>query len=119
MSAAANRFRERVVEGALYGPGKVEIAARLAAFHNQGVDERAQHLIDKVTRHAWKVTDEDVAATKAASVSEDEIFELVVCAALGQATRQLDAALAALGTATDSGTAARTSAPGQDVGGTR
>ena len=77
MSTAANRFRERVVEGALYGPGRVDVDARLAAFHNHGVDERAKRLIDKVARHAWEVTDDDVAATKAASVSEDAIFELV------------------------------------------
>jgi hypothetical protein len=37
-----------------------------------------------------------VAAATAAGVPEDEIFELTVCAALGQATRQLDAALAVL-----------------------
>ena len=37
---------------------------------------------------------------KAKGVSEDEIFELTVCAAYGQATRQLNAALAALDEAT-------------------
>jgi hypothetical protein len=119
MSEAANRFRERVVERVLHGPGTMERAARLAAFDNHGVDERARRLIEKVARHAWKVTDDDVAATKAAGVSEDEIFELVVCAALGQATRQLDAALAALGTATEPGTTPRPPAPRQDVGDTR
>ena len=45
------------------------------------------------------MTDEDVAAAKAA-LSEDEMFELAVCAAIGQATRQLDNALAALADAT-------------------
>ena len=38
----------------------------------------------------------DIGAVTAAGVREDEVFEFVVCAALGQATRQLDAALAAL-----------------------
>jgi hypothetical protein len=33
-------------------------------------------------------------------VSEDQIFEIAVCAAIGQATRQYDAALAALEAAT-------------------
>jgi AhpD family alkylhydroperoxidase len=32
----------------------------------------------------------------ASGLSEDQIFEIVVCAAVGQATRQYDAALAAL-----------------------
>ncbi|MEO8704519.1 MAG: hypothetical protein ABI867_30980, partial [Kofleriaceae bacterium] len=53
-------------------------------------------LIDKVAQHAWKVTSEDVAAVKQAGVAEDAIFEQVVCAAIGKATRQLDGALAAL-----------------------
>jgi adenine-specific DNA methylase len=74
--------------------------ARRAAFDNQGVYEPARALVAKVAKAAWTVTDADVAATKSAGVSEDEIFELAVCAALGQATRQLDEALAALDAAT-------------------
>jgi alkylhydroperoxidase/carboxymuconolactone decarboxylase family protein YurZ len=49
------------------------------------------------------VTDEDVAAATEAGLPEDEIFELVVCAAFGEASRQLNGALAAL----DAATAAR------------
>ena len=51
-------------------------------------------------RNAYKVTNEDVAAAKAAGVAEDAIFELAVCASLGQSTRQLDTAMAALDAAT-------------------
>jgi len=116
MSEAAKRIRERVVEGAVGGPGFSASGARRAAFDNHGVDERARRLIDKVAREAWKITNEDVAEAKAAGVSENEIFELVVCAALGQSTRQLSAALTALDTVT--GTPS-TRAPGQDVRGTR
>ena len=64
----------------------------LVFFFGMGVSM----LLVAVTRNAWKVTDEDVAAVKAAGVPEDQIFELAVCASLGQSTRQLDAALAAL-----------------------
>jgi hypothetical protein len=106
MSDAVNRFRAIVVERAVRGPGTTTSAARQAAFDNQGVDERARRLLEKVARQAWKITDEDVAATKAAGVSEDAIFELSVCAALGQSTRQLDAALAALDAASGSHQAA-------------
>ena len=77
-------------------------AARRAAFDNQRRGRAGPSPVDKVVRHAWKVTGDDVAAAKTAGVSEDEIFELAVCAALGQATRQLDAALAALDAATQS-----------------
>jgi hypothetical protein len=100
MSDAARRLRERVVDRAVNGPGIASRAARRAAFENQAGAGGAAALIDKVVRHAWKVTDEDVAATKAAGVREDEVFELTVCAALGAATRQLRAALAALDLAT-------------------
>jgi len=96
MSEAVERLRKQVVENALHGGGKASGDARRAAFENTDVPAAARALIEKVAQNAWKVTDEDVAAAKQAGLSEDEIFELVVCAALGQSTRQLDAALAAL-----------------------
>ena len=34
------------------------------------------------------------------ALSEDQVFEIVVCAAIGEATRQYDTAIAALGAAT-------------------
>jgi hypothetical protein len=100
MSEAATERRNRVIERVLNGPGRSSPAARRAAFGNQDVDARGRALVDKVARHAWKVTRDDVEAAKAAGVSEDEIFELTVCAALGQAARQLEAGLAALNEAT-------------------
>ena len=53
-------------------------------------------LVDKVTKRAHEVTDADIAAARTAGLSEDQIFEIVICAAVGEATRQHDAALAAL-----------------------
>jgi len=58
-------------------------------------------LIDKVAKRAYTVTDEDIAAAMSSGLSEDQIFEIVVCAAVGQATRQYDTALAALNAATE------------------
>ena|SRR5688572_616315 len=103
MSEAVNRLRGAAIARALRGPGRASAEVRLAAFANAGVDERARPLIDKVARSAWKVTDEDVAAATRVGLSEDEIFELVVCAAFGQSSRQLTGALTAL----DAATAAR------------
>jgi len=100
MSDAAHRLREVAIDRALRGPGSASVEARRAAFDNTGVDVRARALIDKVARSAWKVTAADIAAAKAAGLSEDEIFELVVCAAFGQSSRQLHAALSALDAAT-------------------
>ncbi len=100
MSADATKLRLAAIETIVRGPGETPAAHRQAAFANEGVPEAARALVDKVANNAWKVTDEDVAAAKAAGLSDDEVFELVVAAAMGQATRQLDSALAALDAAT-------------------
>ena len=80
----------------LDGEGKASPSERRAAFHDSGLGEPLEALVDKVARHANRVTDEDIAAARASGLSEDEVFEIVVCAAVGQAARQYDAALSAL-----------------------
>src|SRR5262245_1850475 len=80
----------------LEGDGSAPQGQRRAAFDNAGLAEPLSTLIDKVAKHAYRVTDEDIAAARASGLSEDHIFELVVCAAIGQATRQYDRARAAL-----------------------
>jgi hypothetical protein len=100
VSENAERLRREVIDRVLSGPGRSSADERRAAFENRGVAEPMRPLVDKVTRNAWKVTEEDVAAPKAAGVAEDEIFELVVAASLGQSARQLQAALAAIDAAT-------------------
>ena len=92
--------REALVRRILEGPGKAPSAERRAAFHNSGLAGPVGALVDKVARHAYRVTDEDIAATRASGLSEDPVFEIVVCAAIGQASRQYNAALAALEAAT-------------------
>lgn len=96
MNQAIHRHRKALIERVLRGPGAAPPDWRRAAFENAGVDPHAAALVDKVARCAWTIVDADVAALKGAGLSDDHIFELTVCAALGQATRQLDAALAAL-----------------------
>jgi len=93
--------RKAVVARILEGDGRASHAQRRAAFDNVGLAEPLTMLIDKVAKHAYKVTDEDIAAARASGLSEDQIFEIVVCAAIGQATRQYDAALTALEAATE------------------
>lgn len=94
--ADITRARKTVVARILEGEGRASHAQRRAAFDNAGAAPPLNTLIDKVAKHAYTVTDEDITAAKASGLSEDEIFEIVVCAAVGQATRQHDAALAAL-----------------------
>jgi len=69
---------------------------RCAAFDNAALVEPLRTPIDKVAKYASTITDDDIAVASASDFSEDQIFELVVCAAIGQATRQHDTALAAL-----------------------
>lgn len=85
-----------VVTRILKGDARAPRAQRRAAFDNAVLDEPLGTLIEKVAQHAYRVTDDDIAAVKASGLSEDQIFELVVCAAVGQATRQYDMALTAL-----------------------
>jgi hypothetical protein len=85
----------------LDGHGRASHAQRRTAFDNAGLAEPLRSLIDKVAKRAYTVTDEDIAAVRASGLSEDQIFELVVCAAIGQATRQYGAACAALEAATE------------------
>jgi alkylhydroperoxidase family enzyme len=51
----------------------------------------------KVRDAAYTVTDADVEQVRAAGVSEDEIFEQTVAAAIDEGLRRLDAALKAIG----------------------
>jgi len=53
--------------------------------------------INKVGRHAYKITNADIDALKAAGFSEDAIFELTVSAAFGAAAGRLERGLAVLG----------------------
>ena len=52
--------------------------------------------LDKVSRHAYTITDEDVQALKDAGHSEDEIFEHTVSAAVAAGLERLDAGLRTL-----------------------
>ncbi|MGH3556286.1 MAG: hypothetical protein ACRDTK_01995 [Mycobacterium sp.] len=90
-----------LVAGVLDGDGKAPPELRRAAFDNMGLGEPMRTLIEKVAYHAYQVTDEDVTTVRAAGLSEDQIFEIVVCAAIGQASRQYKCALAALAAATE------------------
>src|ERR1700682_2655062 len=80
--------RQAIVARILEGEGRASPAQRRAAFDNDGLAEPVRTLVDKVAKHAYTVTDQDVAAAHASGLSEDQIFEIVVCAAIGQATRQ-------------------------------
>ena len=93
--------REALVARILDGKGEAPPAQRRAAFENAGLTGPLAALIEKVAKHAHRVTDADVEAVRASGLTEDEIYELIVCAAVGQASRQLEAGLAALAAASE------------------
>ena len=90
---------QAVITRVLEGDGRAPRAERRAAFDNTTPTEPLHGLISKVAKHPAQITDDDVAAVKASGLSEDQIFELVVCAAVGQAARQYQNGLAALAAA--------------------
>ncbi len=81
--------------------GTAPLGLRRAAYDNAGLEEPISTLVDKVALRSYSVADQDIAAVGAAGLSEDQIFEVVVCAAVGQATRQYTSALEALADATE------------------
>lgn len=92
-------FRQALVTRIVDGDGHSSRDERRAAFLDVGASPAARALVARVALEASRVTDDDIASARAAGLSEDEIFELAVCAAVGQATRQIDRARAALAAA--------------------
>jgi hypothetical protein len=104
MTDIAQLHRElvtRVLESSASAPAEL----RRSAFDNAGLDdglddagldEPMRTLVSKVVARSYAVTDEDVAAVADAGLSENQIFEIVVCAAIGAADRQYAGGLAAL-----------------------
>ena len=83
------------------GDGHASRELRRAAFDYAGLEEPLRGLVDKVAHQAHTVNDDDVAAARAVGFSEDQIFEIVICAAVGQATRLYERGIAALEAATE------------------
>jgi alkylhydroperoxidase family enzyme len=88
-------LRDRVIESVLQSPGESDPAIRRAAAEGTGVPSDLQLLVDKIHRHAYKVTDEDIARAQT-KYGDDQMFEIVVSAALGASRERLLAGLKAL-----------------------
>jgi hypothetical protein len=88
-------LRKKVIENVLDSDAESPASRRRAAFDRKGVPPDLQALIDKVEAHAYKVTDDDLRRLQE-RYSDDELFELIVAAALGASERRLLAGLEAL-----------------------
>lgn len=60
------------------------------------IPEALRAFVDKVARHAYKVTERDIDELKRAGYSEDAILEITLSAALGAGMSRLERGLAAL-----------------------
>lgn len=96
MRSDAERVFERLQQRVLEGEGQTEPNARGAAASGSTSSPELDALLDKVRRHAHRVTDEDVASVRRAGYDEDAVFELTIAASVGVASRRLELALAAI-----------------------
>jgi hypothetical protein len=94
---------QALVDRVLNGEGGASAEQRARAFGNDGLSPPLNALIGKVAARPAQVTDADFAAAKASGCSEDQLFELVICAAVGQSARLYEAGLSALAEATVDG----------------
>jgi alkylhydroperoxidase family enzyme len=69
---------------------------RTAAEPDRPVPPVAEDYVETVRRNAYRVTDAQVEALRDAGLSEDEVFELTVSAAVGAGLTRLDAGLRAM-----------------------
>jgi hypothetical protein len=88
-------LRDRVLNRVLLGAGDTEPNLRQAAAKGQGVPADLEKLVDKIHQHAYKVTDDDIAAAQARD-GDDKMFEIIVSAAIGASNQRLQAGLKAL-----------------------
>ena len=88
----------------LAGPGAAPAELRANAFEDRNLPEPLTNLLDKVAKRSFQVIDADFKAALAAGFSEDQIFELVICAAVGESSRLYEAGLAALAQVAAEGT---------------
>jgi len=88
-------LRDQVLRRVLEGPGEADSALRRAAAEGTGLPSDLQELVDKIHAHAYTVTDEDLARLQP-KYGDDQLFEIIVSAALGASRKRLFAGLDAL-----------------------
>lgn len=92
------RLRDELFHQVLDGPGETAPVVRRSAAENVEVPSDLQSLVNKIHRHAYKVTDDDISRLQA-TYGDDKLFEIIVNAALGASRKRLMLGLAALGQA--------------------
>lgn len=89
-----DELKEATRAAVLSGPGMTSVELRQALARGEAPED-LRELVETIRRHAYKVTDEDIAALRA-RYSEDQVFEIVVATIVGAADERLRAGLRAL-----------------------
>ena len=89
-------FRQGLVDALLTTPGDTSPEVRRAALERATAPGPLGPYVSNVARHAYKITDTDVARLRHAGHSDDSLFEITVAAAVGAALHRLDRGMAAL-----------------------
>ena len=87
-------LRRAAHDAVVAGPGHVDGSLRRLIAAGQPTAELAD-LVRKIREHAYRVTDADIDALRA-RYDDDQIFEIIVSAAVGAATHRLERAMAAI-----------------------
>jgi alkylhydroperoxidase family enzyme len=104
-SELVERLRKAVLDGrGVTDPAlRQAVAARSAelgggpdAPRGTEIPASLREFVDKAALHAYRITDEEVAALRRAGYSEDAIFETAISAAIGGGLARLERGLAAL-----------------------
>jgi hypothetical protein len=91
-------LRDKLLTTAYGGPGETSAEQRRAVAKRDGVPDDLATLVDKIHDNPFKVLDEDLAESKQ-HYSEDALFELIVCAALGASQQRYEAGMRTLAAA--------------------
>jgi hypothetical protein len=87
---------QRLHDAVLTEPGSLEPATRLGLATGRAIPADLIAYAEKVARHAYRISDEDIERLRTAGYSDDEIFEVTVAVALGVGLFQRDRGLTAL-----------------------
>ena len=94
MEERSGALRRATAAAVTEGPGETPPPLRQAVARGEPPEE-LRVLVEKIRRHAYRVTDADLDALRA-RYSEDELFEIIVAATVGAAEARLQAGLRAL-----------------------
>jgi alkylhydroperoxidase family enzyme len=99
MAQELDALQRATHQGVLEGEGQTDRSIRRQVALGQAPPQLTG-LVQKIRDHAYRVTDAEIDALRA-GYSEDQLFELIVAAALGAAEHRLQRALAVLEDACD------------------